>query len=60
MANKKSNDRARVFISHASANIKAAQQVEAMLHASGFDPWLDRSDIRVGVLLRKELQQELH
>jgi TIR domain len=37
----------RVFISHASANLAAAGQIEACLHAAGLDPWLDQSDIRV-------------
>jgi TIR domain len=44
-----------VFISHSSANLEDAKQVEAALKAGGFDGWLDDSDIRVGVLLGKEL-----
>src|SRR6266478_7306490 len=44
-----------VFISHSSANLDDAKQVEAALYAGGFDVWLDDSDIRVGVLLGKEL-----
>ena len=44
-----------VFISHSSVNLKDAKQVEAALNAGGFDVWLDDSDIRVGVLLGKEL-----
>ncbi len=48
----------RVFISHASANLPVAQEVQAALKAR-FDPWLDQSDIRPGVLLGKELQQSI-
>src|SRR6266478_1049254 len=44
-----------VFISHSSANLDDAKQIEAALNAGGFDVWLDDSDIRVGVLLGKEL-----
>jgi len=44
-----------VFISHSSVNLEDAKQVEAALAAAGFDVWLDDSDIRVGVLLGKEL-----
>jgi len=51
--------RPRVFISYSSVNRNVAQQVEAALDAAGFDPWLDRSDIRVGALLGKELQQAI-
>jgi hypothetical protein len=51
--------RTRVFISHASANLKTAQRVEAELAQAGFEPWLDDSDIRVGGLLEKELQKAI-
>jgi len=44
-----------VFISHSSVNLPDAKQVESALHTGGFDVWLDDSDIRVGVLLGKEL-----
>jgi len=44
-----------VFISHSSVNLEIAKQVEAALAAGGFNVWLDDSDIRVGVLLGKEL-----
>src|SRR5215467_5886851 len=44
-----------VFISHSSVNLPDAKQVESVLHTGGFDVWLDDSDIRVGVLLGKEL-----
>jgi hypothetical protein len=51
--------RSPVFISHASADLDVARQVEATLHAAGFDPWLDYSDIRVGALLGKQLRQAI-
>jgi TIR domain len=44
-----------VFISHSSVNLEIAKQVEAALNTGGFDVWLDDSDIRVGVLLGREL-----
>ena len=49
----------RVFISHSSVNLDVAEQVEAVLKEAGFDPWLDHSDIRVGALLGKQLQQRI-
>lgn len=54
-----SGTRRPVFISHASANLAAARQIEQCLHEAGFDPWLDQSDIRVGALLGRELQQAI-
>jgi len=48
----------RVFISHASADLAAAQEVQAALKGP-FESWLDRSDIHLGVLLGKELQQSI-
>src|SRR5262249_52568512 len=48
-----------VFISHSSVNLEEAKQVQAALKTGGFDAWLDDSDIRVGVLLGKELQQAI-
>jgi hypothetical protein len=57
MAKKSSRKSTAVFISHAAANLEAAQRVEASSDAAGFDPWLDRSDIRVGALLGRELRQ---
>lgn len=48
-----------IFISHASANLAVARQIEESLHAAGLDPWLDYSDIRVGALLGKELQHAI-
>ncbi len=59
MPESKVKTRPHVFISHASQNLNIAQKVEAALDAAGFDPWLDRSDIRIGVLLGKELQQAI-
>jgi TIR domain len=59
MGKKGSRKRAAVFISHAGVNLEAAQRVEAALDAAGFDPWLDRSDIRVGALLGRELRQAI-
>ena len=46
----------RVFVSHSSANLARAEEVGGALRAGGADPWLDRTDIRVGGLLRKQLQ----
>jgi hypothetical protein len=50
---------ARVFISHSSVNLKNAVQVKAALDDAGFDSWLDDTDIRVGALLGKQLQQDI-
>jgi tetratricopeptide (TPR) repeat protein len=36
-----------------------AGEIEAALHNAGYDAWLDDSDIRLGVLLRNELQQAI-
>ena len=49
----------RIFISHAHANIRIARKVKAALQNAGYDPWLDDSNIHLGVLLRKELQQAI-
>ena len=57
MSKKPNKKRPSVFISHSSANIEDARQIKAALDVGGFDAWLDDSDIRVGVLLGKELQQ---
>lgn len=48
-----------VFISHSSANIALARQVEKDLEADGLKVWLDDSEIRVGVLLADELRDSL-
>jgi tetratricopeptide (TPR) repeat protein len=44
------------FISHASEDITVAARIEELLEEDGLTIWLDRSEIRLGVLLRKELQ----
>ena len=54
MPRKSNKKESTVFISHSSADLCVAQDIEAALHGAGFDVWLDRSDIRVGVLLGKE------
>jgi tetratricopeptide (TPR) repeat protein len=59
MTMKGESHRARVFVSHASANLKNAQEVSAALRTRGADPWLDQADIRVGGLLRKQLQEAI-
>ena len=59
MPRKSSKRGPTIFISHSSADLSVAQGIEAALHGAGFDVWLDRSDIRVGVLLGKELQDAI-
>jgi hypothetical protein len=44
------------FLSHSSKNRTLAVKIEAGMKAAGLDLWLDDSDIRVGALLRNELQ----
>jgi tetratricopeptide (TPR) repeat protein len=44
------------FISHTSKDVKLAVQIEELLEKEGLKVWLDRSEIRLGTLLRKELQ----
>src|SRR5436309_2508884 len=44
------------FISHASKEAALAARMEELLEAEGLKVWLDRSELRLGVLLRKELQ----
>jgi tetratricopeptide (TPR) repeat protein len=48
-----------VFISHSSANQNMAKRVEKALADHGIQSWLDSSDIRVGTLLRAELQDAI-
>src|SRR5262249_6379130 len=48
-----------VFISHSSADSEAAARVEQTLESDGLTAWLDRSEIRLGVLLRNELQSAI-
>jgi hypothetical protein len=47
------------FISHSSANAAEADRVRRALEDDGLTVWLDRSDIRAGQLLRKELRAAL-
>jgi hypothetical protein len=47
------------FISHASADLEAATHIERTLKADGLDPWLDHSEIQLGVLLAGELQASI-
>ena len=47
------------FISHSSRNHARAQRLERALEAEGLDVWLDDSEIRLGVLLGKELQSSI-
>ena len=44
------------FISHASKDATLAARIEELLQQDGLKVWLDHSKIRLGVLLRKELQ----
>jgi hypothetical protein len=43
------------FISHASKDAALAARMEKLLENKGLAVWLDHSEIRLGVLLRKEL-----
>ena len=45
-----------VFISHASKDAALAMRIENSLEENGLTVWLDHSEIRLGVLLRKELE----
>jgi TIR domain len=44
------------FISHSSSDARLAARIERTLEDHGLEIWLDRSEIRLGQLLRKELQ----
>ncbi len=44
------------FISHSSKDAKLAVRIEQRLQQNGLKVWLDHSEIRLGILLRKELQ----
>ena len=59
MTAKRKKSEMRVFVSHSSANLQAAQEVCASLRKAGADSWLDRADIRVGGLLRRQLQEAI-
>ena len=47
------------FISHSSRNRSAAARIEAGLEREGLKVWLDESEIELGVLLGKELQDSI-
>jgi TIR domain len=47
------------FISHASRNRSVASRLERALEGKGLRVWLDDSEIRLGVLLGKELQDSI-
>jgi TIR domain len=47
------------FISHSSKDTSQSVRIEKALEKDGHDVWLDRSDIRLGVLLRAELQSAI-
>jgi hypothetical protein len=47
------------FISHSSANRALASRLEKALEAESLEIWLDESEIRLGVLLGKELQSSI-
>ena len=48
-----------VFISHSSQQVELAARIETLLEKAGLDVWLDRSEIRLGALLRSELQTSI-
>lgn len=52
-----SRKRHAIVISHASATLAVAKQIEQSVAAAGLDPWRDDSAIRIGALLGRELQQ---
>lgn len=47
------------FISHSSKNAALARRIEQVLERQGLELWLDDSEIRVGALLRRELQSAI-
>jgi TIR domain len=47
------------FISHSSKNRSVAAKLEQALEGAGLRVWLDDSEIRLGVLLGKELQDSI-
>jgi TIR domain len=47
------------FISHSSKDTPQSVRIETALEKDGHEVWLDRSDIRLGVLLRAELQSAI-
>jgi len=47
------------FISHSSADHTVARRLEQALEAAGLSVWLDSSEIRLGELLGRELQEAI-
>ena len=47
------------FISHSSEDSGLAVRIEELLDKNELKVWLDRSDLRLGVLLRDALQSEI-
>jgi tetratricopeptide (TPR) repeat protein len=47
------------FISHASKDADLASQIEELLEEDGLQVWLDNSEIRLGIMLREELQSAI-
>ncbi len=47
------------FISHSSKDTSQSVRMEKALEKDAHEVWLDRSDIRLGVLLRDELQSAI-
>jgi hypothetical protein len=47
------------FISHASANLEFAEIVDRALTAGELKTWVDRSDVRLGALLRNQIQSAI-
>lgn len=48
-----------IFISHSSKDTALTERIERALEKDGHDVWLDRSNIRLGVLLRDELHSAI-
>ncbi len=48
-----------IFISHSSKDTVQSVRIEKALEKDGHEVWLDRSDIRLGVLLRDELHSAI-
>ena len=59
MSKRRPAPKRHAFISHASVDLAAAGQVESALEAAGLDVWLDQSEIQLGVLLTRELQDSI-
>jgi hypothetical protein len=47
------------FISHSSEQAELAARIESLLEKEHLEVWLDRSEIRLGALLRVELQSSI-